>query len=138
MTAEAGGDALKLGRVGGLLLQRVEDDALGGVLRGHFENLAVADVPEHDAVVEEERAWIVRIDQPRLQTGRREHEHLRVDRDVEGLERRLQISAAAVERETNGAVLEFLVDGNDRIVERRGPYLMAASSVDPRNIPPPR
>ena len=119
MTAEARGDALKLRRGGGLLLQRVEDDARGGVLRGHFENFTVADIAEHDAVVEEERARIARIDQPGLQTGRREHEHLRFDRDVEGLERRLQISAAAVERETDRPVLQFLVDGNDRIVERR-------------------
>src|SRR2546428_44493 len=83
-----------LRHVGGLLVQRVEDDALAGVVCGDLENLARADVPEDDAVVEEEGARIVRIDQPGLQARRREDEHLRVDRNLEGLERRLQVSAA--------------------------------------------
>jgi hypothetical protein len=51
MAAEARGDALKLGRGGRLLLERVKDDALGGVVRGHFKNFAMADISEHDAVV---------------------------------------------------------------------------------------
>ena len=118
MTAQARDDAPKLRGVGGLLIQRVEDDALGGVLRGDFENFTLADIPEDDAVVEKERPGIVRSDQPGLQTGRREHEHLRFDRNVQGLERRLQVAAAAVEREPDRAIPQFLVDGNDGIVER--------------------
>src|SRR6185436_2266227 len=93
--------ALELRGAGGILVlvEREEHHSLFRVVSGHLEHVAATDPPHSDAIVEEERARILLVDLPPLETRAREHEQLRIDREFQRVERRLQIAALAVEGE---------------------------------------
>ena len=67
---------LNCGHVGGALIERVEHDALRRILCRDFEDVTVAHPAECDALGEEQRSRVGGADPRRLQTRRREHEHL--------------------------------------------------------------
>ena len=103
-----------------LLVELVEDDALFRVVGGHLDHLAVPHPTERHAVVEEQRPRVCLADAFGLEAGAREHQHLRVHGDLQRVERRLQIPAAAVELQLDGAVLQLLVDVHYEVPERGG------------------
>src|SRR5262245_12541583 len=69
------------------LVERVEHDALGLVVRRHFEKVAAANPAERHAVVEEQRARVLLRNALALQADPREHQQLRIDRKLQRLER---------------------------------------------------
>src|SRR5205823_2835939 len=101
----------------GPLLKLVEHHAGRRIVRGDFDHVAAADPAERDAVVEKQRARILLADPPSLQARPREDEQLRVHRKPQRVERRLQESAAAVERELQRTVLKLPVHVHDGVVQ---------------------
>src|SRR6478752_5111174 len=72
VTPQADEGALELRRASrrvGALVQGVEHDAGGLVVRGDFDHVAVAHPAERDAVVEKQRSWILFADPLALQAG---------------------------------------------------------------------
>ena len=66
-----------------VLLQRLEDHALPGIVRGHFNQRRARDVADDDAIVEIQGARILRSGEGMLDAGLRKQQQLRFDRDVQ-------------------------------------------------------
>ena len=64
-----------------------------------FDELTVPYPAERDTIVEEERAGVLLVDQAALQAVAREDQQLRINRNLQRIERRPQEPAAAFERE---------------------------------------
>ena len=105
MTQEAAHIAGEARRLRPALRERVEDDALFGILRGDLQQLRGGHPTDRDAVAEVNRARMARADLLRLPAGLREDQHLRFRRDAERIEERAQVSTAVrvLEREARGA-----------------------------------
>src|SRR5262249_38746645 len=97
----------------------VEHDTVGLVVSSDLEDVAPAHPAECHAIVEEQSARILLADSTPLQAAARKDEQLRIDWELQRLKRRLQVPAAAVERELDRPILEFLVQVGDDVVERR-------------------
>src|SRR5207237_1229767 len=122
VAAEADEFALELQWTGariGLLLERVEDDALRRVGYRDLQQIAAAHPSHRDAIVEEQSARVLLADAPALEAGAREDEELRIDRQVERREGGGQVAALLVEGELQLAVLQLLVDVDDGVARRR-------------------
>src|SRR5215467_3133442 len=100
-----------------VLIERVEHDAGGFVVRGDLDHVAIAHPSERHAVVEEDRPRILFADSFPLQAGARQDLQLRVHRNLQGLERRAQESAAPFERELYVAVSKPSVQIHDIVVQ---------------------
>ena len=74
-------------------------------MSGDFDEFAITHPAERDAIVEVERTGILFVDQLALQAVPRKDQQLRVDRNLECVERRLQESAAAFVGELDGSLL---------------------------------
>src|SRR4030095_11083554 len=84
------------------------------------EEISPAHPAKRDAVIEKNRPRILLADLFALQTRAREHKQLRIDWDLERLNRRSQITGAALECEAQRTRLELTVDVLDDVVDRRG------------------
>ena len=124
-------------RRAGTLLEGIKHDAGGLVMSGDFDKLAITHPAERSAIVEVERARILFVDQLALQAVPREHQQLRVDRNLECVERRLQEPAAAFVRELEATSLNIASCWTSATGLFSGavPYAIAGSSDDPINDP---
>ena len=68
-TDERAFELRRIVRGSGALIERVEHDACGLVVRGHLDDVTVAHPAERDAVVEEDRAGVLLADLSALQAG---------------------------------------------------------------------
>jgi hypothetical protein len=101
-----------------LLIERVEDDALLGILDGELEKRRSPDVADGGRVVEIDRA---RVRGPRIQTldaGLRHHQQLRFNREMKRVQYRPQVSGSLVELEAQRAVRDPRIQFGDRVVRR--------------------
>ena len=81
----------------GTLVEGVEHNSVRLVVRGHLEHVAAAHPSERHAVVEEQRARILFANPLSLQAEAREDEQLRINGKLQGVERRRQETAVAIE-----------------------------------------
>jgi hypothetical protein len=75
-------------------------------VRGQLDERRTRDVADDDAIVEVERARPLRAREGMLNAGFREQQDLRLDRDVEFVEKREQESLRARERQLRPAVVD--------------------------------
>jgi hypothetical protein len=121
VTTQADEGALELRRTGrrvGALIEGVEHDAGGLVVRRDFDDVAVAHPAERDAVVEKQRSWILFADPLALQAGAREDEQLRIRRNLQRVKRRPKKSAAPLEREAHRPLPKLSVHVGDVVIDR--------------------
>lgn len=100
-----------------LLREQVEDDPLLRILGGQLDEAAAHPADGH-GIVEEQGPRIARGDEAGLHAGLREDGDLRVDGDLQRLERRRQVAAHRIERELNAAGRQLSIQLGDRIVCR--------------------
>ncbi len=74
--------ALELRHAALRLLEGVEDGALLWILSDHLEHRSSSHPADRHRVVEKDRARVLRVDSRRLEARLREHQYLRLDRDV--------------------------------------------------------
>ena len=86
-------------RLAAVLLQRLEDHALPGIVRRHFNQRRAGDVADDHPVVEIQRARILRGGEGVLNAGLRKQQHLRFDRDVQPGQQRPQVALRSFERQ---------------------------------------
>ena len=85
--ADEGAFELRRTRDIGPLVERVKHDAGGFVVRRDLEDVAPAHPSERNAIVEEHGARVLFTDLLSLQAGPREDQQLRIDRDLQRLQR---------------------------------------------------
>jgi hypothetical protein len=100
------------------LLERIENDPGLLVVCGNFEQLGVTHPREHDLVIEEQRPRIGGVHQPSLKACVGEDEELRIDRKLQRVDRRLQVSAATFEGQPGRPGLELAIQSFDDVVDR--------------------
>ena len=109
VTGQARGLAREGGATGGALVERIEDDALFGVVRGQLEERGSADESHRHGLVVIEGPRIRRAREQPLHAGLRQHEHLGCDGHAERSQHRAQVAAVGVHGERGQVGLERLV-----------------------------
>ena len=99
-----------------LLRQRIEDDALGRVLRRDLQGIGARRPADGDGVVEVDRPWRRLADVCALQAVLGEDERLRRGRDVEHGQDRSQVAGRPIEGQLKLALLQTCVQSGDGVV----------------------
>ncbi len=120
MTRQALIVSSELRPIGRLLLDRVEDGALTRILRGDFEQIGATHPTDGDAVAKVQRARVVQTDEVGLKAVSGERRDLRLGRNIQRVEHRSEVAAAAVEGQTRLAVENPSIEADDTIADGPG------------------
>ena len=118
-------------RRAGTLFERVKHHAGGFIVSRDFEELPITYPAERDPIAEVERTGILFVDELALQAVSRKDQQLRVDRNLEGVERRLQESAPALVCELDASPCSFLFTSTTGLFNGAVEYLIAGFSKSP-------